>query len=227
MIMSEPACEGIQGRNLFAADYISDSYIANKDVLDIGCGSGWFENNALCRGCKSITGVDISQKHVKTARTVIEDPRSELVVGSAIHLPFYDAQFDAAVSWEVLEHLPARTEGRFFGEVYRVLKRGGVFCFSTPNSAFFAKLLDPAWLLTRHRHYRTNELIATIRLSGFQIEDVDIRGRFPELLAGIDLLVAKWVFRRDMFFKKAFGAWQKREFEKPGFTGIFAKLRKA
>jgi SAM-dependent methyltransferase len=62
-------------------------------------------------------------------------------------LPFEDNTFDAVLCDWVLEHLSSPDE--FLREVYRVLKKGGVFLFRAPNSwlyeAIIAKL-TPDWL---------------------------------------------------------------------------------
>ena len=46
-------------------------------------------------------------------------------------LPFADGAFDAAVAIEVLEHIDGHD--RFFAEVARVLRPGGILMFTTPN----------------------------------------------------------------------------------------------
>ena len=68
------------------------------------------------------------------------------VINSDNSLPFEDNTFDAVLSDWVLEHVSAPDQ--FLREVHRVLKKGGVFLFRTPNSwhyvAIIAKL-TPDW----------------------------------------------------------------------------------
>jgi len=68
------------------------------------------------------------------------------VISSDHRLPFEDNTFDAVLSDWVLEHVSSPDQ--FMREVYRVLKKGGVFFFRTPNSwhyvAVIAKL-TPEW----------------------------------------------------------------------------------
>ena len=68
------------------------------------------------------------------------------VISSDHRLPFEDNAFDAVLSDWVLEHVSSPDQ--FMREVYRVLKKGGVFFFRTPNSwhyvAVIAKL-TPEW----------------------------------------------------------------------------------
>lgn len=46
------------------------------------------------------------------------------------HLTFNDAEFDICTSTEVFEHVPDDVKG--FKEIYRVLKKGGMFIFTIP-----------------------------------------------------------------------------------------------
>jgi SAM-dependent methyltransferase len=57
-------------------------------------------------------------------------PRS--VGGDGARLPFRDGSFDAVLFLEVLEHV--LEEGRFLGEIRRVLAPGGALVLTTPNA---------------------------------------------------------------------------------------------
>jgi ubiquinone/menaquinone biosynthesis C-methylase UbiE len=64
----------------------------NDDFLDIGCGSGYLLNQAVC---KRGVGADISDLMVKTARENCENGGKKFVVQSdAEHLPFKNSSFD-------------------------------------------------------------------------------------------------------------------------------------
>ena len=216
----------LSGKNLYSTQFIEDVDVENKKILDIGCGYGWFELYALDKKCKKITGIEITPQDLSTAINSINDPRVEFVVADALSLPFEDGVFDTIVSWEVLEHLPKNSEQKYFSEVKRVLKKDGVFYFSTPKDFIIAKLSDPAWWLMGHRHYNVNNLSNIIEKGGLSIEKSEIRGGIWEIIGALNLYIAKWIFRRDVFFKKNFQDLQNKEFKKPGFTNIFMKLRK-
>jgi len=68
------------------------------------------------------------------------------VVGSDHTLPFEDDTFDAVLCDWVLEHVSSPE--KFLREVHRVLKKGGVFFFRTPNSWHYVAIvakLTPEW----------------------------------------------------------------------------------
>lgn len=220
------SCQEIYGRNLFALNFINKNDLKNKTILDIGCGFGWFETEALKRGVKKIVGVDILQETVEFARENVKNKRAIFLKGNATKLSFVEEKFDTIIAWEVIEHVPPGSEKLFFSEAFRVLKKGGCLYLSTPNDNFFAKLFDPAFFLLRHRHYRPNDLLSLARKVDFKIEKIDLRGRWGELIGGINLLLAKWVFKRDLFLKKIFISWQNDEYKKEGFTALFLKLKK-
>lgn len=93
-------------------------------VLDIGAGQG-----ALSVRLKE-TGARVSACDVVPEQ--FDVPGVEFrAVESDGHLPFDDASFDAVVAIEVLEHIDGHD--RFFGEVARVLRPGGIVMFTTPN----------------------------------------------------------------------------------------------
>jgi len=86
--------------------------VADKTVVDIGCGFG--DNRPIVESVGGHwTGVEPFEGGAHT------------VVGDAENLPFDDNQFDVAIMDAVLEHIPDVSKA--FAEVARVLKPNGVF----------------------------------------------------------------------------------------------------
>jgi SAM-dependent methyltransferase len=101
-----------------------------EKVLDIGCGDGFFAKKLqyACQA-KEIYGIDISEEAIKESRRRgIIAYRVDVEEES---LPFPDDFFDAVYCGEVIEHL--YDPDHLLSEVYRVLKRNGVFVLTTPN----------------------------------------------------------------------------------------------
>jgi ubiquinone/menaquinone biosynthesis C-methylase UbiE len=70
------------------------------------------------------------------------------MVADAVNLPFPDQSFDAVVSFEVIEHV--LDYHKYLSEVFRVLKRDGIFILSTPNR----RVASPNGTLSNPDHCR-------------------------------------------------------------------------
>jgi SAM-dependent methyltransferase len=112
-------------RYLFAA-----RHVAGKDVLDAACGEG-YGSAWLARHAKSVTGLDIDVPTIASARAKYAAPALRFEVGSVAAMPFANASFDCAVSFETLEHLAE--QDAMLAELRRVLRPDGVLIISTPN----------------------------------------------------------------------------------------------
>lgn len=217
----------LDGRILATVNFVKDEDVSHKSILNIGCGFGWCELNFLGRGVKQMTGTEISEDDLKTARENILDKRVSFVVGSAIQLPFPSNSFDTVVSWEVIEHIPKKTENVMFAEVFRVLKPRGIFYLSTPHFGFFSNILDPAWWLVGHRHYSKQLLSSYARKNNFRMIEVTVKGKWWMLFSLVNMYVSKWIFRRRPFFGEFFARKEREEYLKDdGFGNIFVKFQK-
>jgi ubiquinone/menaquinone biosynthesis C-methylase UbiE len=222
-ILREVPSTDLHGLCLNNMRAVAASDLTDRNVLDIGCGFGWFELGALSRGVRAITGLELAEGDLKTARENIHDERVTLKVGSAIALPFEAAQFDTVVSWEVLEHIPKGTEPRMFAEARRVLKSGGAFYLSTPKSTFAGNVLDPAWWLVGHRHYSEKALAQFAEGAGLGIETLTTVGGWWMIASTLNMYVAKWIFRRGPFYRDLFCRRMDAELERQGFSNIVMK----
>lgn len=97
-------------------------------VLDIGCGTGQLLQSLAQRYPQAgLTGLDLAPNMLQQAAERL-GTRAELVQGDAERLPFGDTSFDLVVSsstFQWLEHCDT-----CFGEVQRILKPDGLFCFA-------------------------------------------------------------------------------------------------
>lgn len=79
-----------------------------KRVLEIGPGQGADAEQLIHRGARW-SGIDLTEESIKRVRRRLEIrklPYERLVQGSALELPFDDAQFDVVYSHGVLHHIP-------------------------------------------------------------------------------------------------------------------------
>jgi len=171
--------------------------------------------------------MELSEQDLGTARENISDSRLSLAIGSGIAIPFPEQAFDTIVAWEVLEHIPKNTENKMFSEVYRVVKPGGIFYFSTPHASFWANIFDPAWWLIGHRHYSEVKLTQAAEVAGFTVLECSVKGGWWEIFGQLDMYGAKWIFGRRPFWDKQVQARQNDEYSRDGFSTVFMKLKKS
>jgi SAM-dependent methyltransferase len=111
-----------------------------KRVLDVACGEG-YGTALLARHAAHVTGVDLAPEAIAHARATYAGlGNAEFVAASCTQMPLADASFDAVVSFETLEHIPAQEE--FLAEVARVLKPEGVLVLSCPNKLEYSDKRD-------------------------------------------------------------------------------------
>jgi SAM-dependent methyltransferase len=110
-------------------------WVAGKDVLDVGCGTGLGTRQLLNQGAAHVIGVDVRPDVVELA--VAADPRGDpnayVVHDLESGLPFPDASFDVVMALDILEHI--LDQDALLSEIRRVLKAGGVAFVSVPNKA--------------------------------------------------------------------------------------------
>ncbi|MDD4902445.1 MAG: class I SAM-dependent methyltransferase [Patescibacteria group bacterium] len=113
----------------------------NLKILEVGCGYG--RNIAALSGIKDseYSGCDISAADLEQAKKRAEElgrNNIELFLQPDKNkLPFAANQFDLAVLWQVLEHVPTRAEKKsLLAEVSRVVKNNGLVLVETPNFFF-------------------------------------------------------------------------------------------
>jgi ubiquinone/menaquinone biosynthesis C-methylase UbiE len=98
-------------------------------LLDVGCGSG-DGLNFLSRviGARELVGIDLSQEAANRANARFGRRGLLFEFGDAENLPFADGEMDVVINIESSHNYPDLH--RFFKEVARVLKPGGVFSYA-------------------------------------------------------------------------------------------------
>ncbi len=143
-------------------------YLEGRDgILDIGCGS-----SRIILDLPGAVGMDILLNKLRWLR-----PRHRLLVrGRCERLPFRNECFDAAISSEVIEHIPDSPE--IWAEMGRVLKPGGVLILGTPDYArrlwwvlewMYGKLLPGAYAHEHITQFTRQGLTDRLHAAGYEI----------------------------------------------------------
>lgn len=104
--------------------------IKDAEVLDIGAGTGRLALELSNRGAK-VTALDVSENMLAVLKRKDAGRKIVTAIGDAEDLPLDDAHFDIVIATFLIVHLKNPT--RFFDEVYRVLKDGGIFLVTNIN----------------------------------------------------------------------------------------------
>ena len=105
--------------------------LADKRVLDLGCGFGKMCRYAIDEGAASVVGVDISTKMLAKAREDTADARISYVQSALEDLKFAPATFDVVVSSLALHYV--EDYDSICANVKSWLVNGGAFVFSVEH----------------------------------------------------------------------------------------------
>ena len=135
-------------KGVFVEDFtrkldLTSKHISGKVVLDVGCsyGKNVFRFADIS---KEIHGIEILEESISSAKNKNKNSNVFFKQGDAENIPYESNKFDTVYSLWVLEHLENPT--KFFDEVNRVLKPGGILILWVPSvlnpTGFFTKLVS-------------------------------------------------------------------------------------
>jgi SAM-dependent methyltransferase len=114
---------------------LAERYVRGRKTVDLGCGAG-YGTYSLTKVTRSILGVDLSEEAVAHDAQRYRAPNLRYEVGDVTNLPYEAGSFEAAVSFEVIEHLQRPEE--LVLEAKRLLKEDGIFVVSTPDKLTYS-----------------------------------------------------------------------------------------
>lgn len=161
--------------------HIFDRYLStfeklsdNRNILDVGCATGYFLDLAKERGWKT-TGVEISEYAAEKARK-----RGHIVyTGQLPHIAGIE-KAGVVTLWDVLEHVD--NPRAYLESVYCLLDDTGYLAINTVDtSSVWARLMGKKWHLIvppEHIHYYTpDNLKLLLRQTGFEILEIHKIGK--------------------------------------------------
>lgn len=116
-------------------------------LLDAGCGTGWYSRLWRARG-KQVTALDLSPQMLQQARA--SNAAQHYLAGDIDALPLADAGFDLV--WSNLAVQWSDDLSQALGQFHRVLRPGGTLLFSTLSDGSLQEV-HQAWAhLDHHSH---------------------------------------------------------------------------
>ena len=127
--------------------------IAQRAVLDLGCGEGYFARNLAKRGAKRIEGMDLSSEMIARAQEQeAEAPLGiQYSIGDAPQLGRFESEsFDLVVAVFLFNYLNRKATAAAMAEIFRVLRPGGSFVFAVPHPSLpFIRAEEPPFYFVR------------------------------------------------------------------------------
>ena len=113
-------------KGIFKRSNKSLKLFQNKNVIDIGCGSGRFSVAFSKLGAKKVYAVDRGEHGISIAKKFAKNNKISnvsYIKSSVLNLPFKNEKFDFVFSKGVLHHTGSLLKG--LNEFYRVMKKNG------------------------------------------------------------------------------------------------------
>jgi len=159
-----------QKRYIFALDHIK-----NLDVLDCASGIGWGSFLMAQSGANKVTGVELSEDAISTARKYYASENLEFFNSAIEDAGFCEASFDAVVSFETIEHVSNPLD--FLKKLRSVSKQNATLLLSTPNGLTFKLAGDAPYNPYHLDEYSRRELEKMFVESGWSV--TEYRGQYP------------------------------------------------
>lgn len=95
----------------------------NSNILDLGCGNGWF-TAILTNSCNcEVIGVDLNLIELKQAARVFSKPNLDFVYADIFEWPKTDGLFDFVTINATIQYFP--DFGKLMDRLFKLLKNGG------------------------------------------------------------------------------------------------------
>ena len=143
--------------------YVFAAKFANgKDILEVGCGTGYGSSYLLKKAARSVVAGDYSEIGLKLAVANFRKDKLEFIRLDGEHLPLANFSFDLVISFGVVDHLD--DPEAYISECLRVLRPGGIFMCSATNRKlirpFFTRRPIDLWHKTEFTAEELSQLIS-------------------------------------------------------------------
>ncbi len=153
---------------------IFENYKITGNILDVGCGIGYFLEEAKKRGW-NVYGTEYTNQAVN----ICENKGIKMYKGKLEPENFTSNSFDIITSFEVIEHINNPSEE--IQNYYKLLRKGGLFYCTTPNfNSISRRILKEKWntiCYPEHLSYYTSKTLSNLlKLNDFSTIKVKTTG---------------------------------------------------
>ena len=158
-----------------------ERYVQPGKLLDVGCATGFFMDEAQQRGW-SVIGLDVSSFGVEYAQKHFG---LNAVNSTLTDFEAQTGSFDALTLWDVIEHVPDPTA--YVRKSAELLRSGGIISLATPDvDSLPARLAGKRWvgykLSEEHVYYfSVTTLTRMLNEAGFDVVNVRHIGKYVPL----------------------------------------------
>jgi SAM-dependent methyltransferase len=135
-------------------DYIRQANIRNKNVLEIGCGTGYVSRRMLDLGA-NVTSLEPGKGYEKSWKKYGLDVINDFFPTSKIN-----TKFDLIIFYTVFEHIS--NVSAFLNNIKKHLCFDGKVILSVPDCSDELRLGDPSILMHEHVHYFNKKSLTTL-----------------------------------------------------------------
>jgi len=152
-------------------------------LLDVACGTGHllrFLGKALPDA--RLYGLDLSPQYIARAReTLPREMEVSLVCDDAEKMPFVDGHFDAATNLYLLHEVPRDVRARVLGEMFRVVRPGGLAVVAdslqlhdAPELSRELRAFPERFHEPYYEEYAAQDLTALVAAAGFTVRETTL-----------------------------------------------------
>lgn len=156
---------------------------AGKDVLDCACGKG-YGTYIMSRDARSALGIDLNKASLSIAKERFRRANLEYLEQNVLELGKLGRKFDVITAFEIIEHIPPETTGRFLDALGGALAPGGILLVSTPNHDVVLK----SGVAVPEFHINNFKATELRRALGERFEKVEMLGQYPRKRGLLSLL---------------------------------------
>jgi SAM-dependent methyltransferase len=138
--------------------------VGDLNVLEAGCGTGFFAKALEQRYGWRMTALDLGKEGLDYARSY---KLRRLVQGDMTKLPFQAGSYDGLVSMDVVVHLSQGQEEAAFDEYFRVLKPEGLLVLRV--SALNTLRSRHSMFAQERQRFTQGRLVDAVERAGFQV----------------------------------------------------------